>query len=142
MKVLLLLLCAGLMISASKLSAAAATYSFCVSCTGFPSFKATVHYRAVDFGENAARQVLKSKLTKHLKDSLQINPFNQSACPCRNTCPLLELDADSGVLNDGEAGSLLGKTAGTLDALIYNISELWNDPGGFIKESIFGIAND
>lgn len=122
------------------LSAAPSTYLFCVKSDEFPTFKASVFFRAVDFGENAARQMVINRIKPHLTKEFEVSRYNSNVCPCESECPLLEVTAEDwgGNLEDAGAATYMGSAAESLDMIMYNAREIFNNPGGFIKKTFFG----
>lgn len=123
-----------------SLYAAPVSYSFCIKSDEFPSFRALVAFRAVDFGENAAKQMVIKRVKPHLKGDFEISIYDPETCPCEDDCPLLEVEAEdwNGNINDAEASTIMGSAAESLDLIIYNAKEIFNNPGGFIKKTFFG----
>lgn len=129
-------------ITLSTFSAAAkpAEYFFCVQSESFPTFKAHVVFRSVDFGETAARQMVFNDVRMHLGDDVTIKPYSDNLCQCDGTCPILEVTSKDwdGNLSGNDNSSIVGSAAEVLDKLVYETKELFTDPGSFLKRKLFG----
>ena len=95
---------------------------------------------AVDFGENAARQMVARRVDLHLKGAYEILVFDPETCHCEEDCPLLKVSSKDfkGDPQEAEASTFMGSAAESIDMLIFNAKELFNDPGGFIKRAFKG----
>ncbi len=127
-----------------SVTAAPVTYLFCIKSNDFPTFKAEVAFRAVDFGEYAAKQMVINRIKPHLKGDFEIAIYNPEDCPCDQDCPLLEVTADDykASVEDAEAASFMGSAAESLDMIIYSAKEIFTNPGGFLKKTFFGESKD
>ena len=125
------------------LSAKPAIYRFCVSSSNFKTFQAEVSFKAVDFGETAARQMLINHLKEHIQNDLAVHAFS-TGCNCKAACPVLQLSSENwdGKLYESEATTLLGSAAEAIDVIVYNSQQLFRDPGAFIRKSLAGLSQD
>lgn len=138
------LLTAILMFTAFSAMAEPASYTFCIEAAGFESFKAVVTFRAVDFGENTARQMVMNKVRPALGDTTNIDIILTGICPCGTDCQTLKVTPQnwSGNLSEnydqGGAKTLPTSCAAAIDKLVYETESLFSDPGGFLKRNLFG----
>lgn len=116
------------------------TYLFCIKSDSFDTFKAQVTFRTVDFGENAARQMVINRVKPHLDGDFEISVYKESTCVCEAECPVLEVTAQDwdGNMSDAKANTIMGSAAESLDMIFYNAKEIFNNPGGFLKKAFFG----
>ncbi|WP_417610175.1 hypothetical protein [Owenweeksia hongkongensis] len=133
-----------LMCIAFSAMAEPASYTFCVEAKGFESFKAVVTFRAVDFGEGTARQMIMNKVRPALGDTTEIDILLTEICTCGTDCQTLKVVPEnwSGNLStnydNGGAKTLPSSCAAVIDKLAYEAESLFNDPGGFLKRNLFG----
>lgn len=82
-----------------------------------------VALRAVDFGENAARQMVIKRVKPHLKGDFEVSVYDPETCPCADDCPLLEVTAEDwdGNIDKAEASTIMGSAAESLDLIVYNV---------------------
>ena len=133
-----------LMIVTFSAMAESTSYTFCIEAAGVESFKAIVTFRAVDFGENTARQLVMNKIRPALGDTTAIKIKLTDICPCGTQCPTLKVVPEnwSGNLTEnyekGGAKTLTTSCAAAIDHLVYETESLFNDPLGFLKRNLFG----
>lgn len=128
-------------VSVFNLNAAPGHYIFCVSGQHFDTFKAEVTFRAIDFGEMAAREMLFAKIHHQLGEDISIKNYHPNNCPCKSNCPKLQLTAEQLRVNNS---SIMGSMAEMVDVVAWNTKELFSNPGGFLKDSakkLFGIKD-
>ncbi len=120
------------------------SYIFCIEAEGFESFKAVVTFRAVDFGESTARQLVLNEVRPALGDTVKIDIILTAICPCGTDCQTLTVVPKnwSGNLSEnytrGGAKTLPTSCAAAIDKLVYEAESLFSDPGGFLKRNLFG----
>ncbi|AEV31530.1 hypothetical protein [Owenweeksia hongkongensis] len=133
-----------LLLIAFSAMAEPASYIFCIEAEGFESFKAVVTFRAVDFGEGTARQMVMNKVRPALGDTTKIDIILTGTCPCGTDCQTLKVVPKnwSGNLSEnydkGGAKTLPSSCAAVIDKLAYEAESLFSDPGGFLKRNLFG----
>ncbi len=120
------------------------TYNFCVKTDKLGSFKAQVTFRAVDFGEATAKQLLLCEVRPALGDTVAIVIVKGTACPCGKDCQVYKVTPKklSGNMSTnydkGGAKTLPASSAAALDCLIYEAKSLFDDPAGFLKRNLLG----
>ncbi len=123
--------------------AESATYKFCINVEGFESFRAEVNFRAVDFGENTARQMVMNEIRSAFGETVKVSITGQAVCPCDNNCQILKVtprkwDGNMG-RNFEKAGvkTLPSSSAAVIDHLMFEVQSLFSDPGGFLRRNFF-----
>ncbi len=123
------------------------TYHFCVKTDKLGSFKAEVTFRAVDFGELTAKELLLYEVRPALGDTVNVVVVKGTNCPCGKKCQVFKLTPTkiSGNMGDnydkGGAKTIPASSAAAVDCLIYEAKSLFDDPAGFLKRNIFGIKD-
>ena len=128
-------------------AAQSGTYNYCVKTDKLGSFKAQVTFRAVDFGEFTAKQLLLAEVKPALGDTVKIEIVKGTACPCGKDCQVLKvtpkkLSGNMGTNYDnGGAKTIPASSAAAVDCLLYEAKSLFDDPAGFLKRNIFGMKD-
>ncbi len=120
------------------------TYNYCIKTDKLGSFKAQVTFRAVDFGDFTAKQLLLAEVRPALGDTVNIVVVKGTACPCGKNCDVFKvtpkkISGNMGTNYDnGGAKTLPASSAAAIDCLIYEAKSLFDDPADFLKRNIFG----
>ena len=123
------------------------TYRFCVKTDKLGSFKAEVTFRAVDFGEATAKQLLLCEVRPAVGDTVKLTISKGTNCPCGKKCQVYKVTPKklSGNMGDnydnGGAKTLPASSAAAVDYLIYETKSLFKDPAGFLKRNLLGVKD-
>ncbi len=118
-------------------------HSFCVQSEEYESFKATLVFESVDFGEQTAKYILTQQLEPKLKAQLRLFPYSSAiSCECTNeSCPELVLMANetNGVFKTRYAKkgeNMPSAAVGTIDKIVAESKKIIDDPQAALKTAV------